>query len=116
MCVRDGDGDGEYAAYTQRAGVHNSCASFPCSLSQTQTAGGGGVRGRETASNTNTKAAKGIQIAIIYHVEIAASHTPPRRSERLDSTHLPRLERLRASLGSPIWVQASGSGWDNMAG
>lgn len=65
----------------------------------TQTAGGG--RERETASNTNTKAAKGIQIAIIYHVEIAASHTPPKT--RRDSTRLiclvwsglgPRLGRL----------------------
>lgn len=47
----------------------------------------GAGRGWETASNTNTKAAKGIQIAIIYHVEIAASHTPPRRGEtRLDSS------------------------------
>lgn len=51
----------------------------------TQTEAGG--RERETASNTHTKAAKGIQIAIIYHVEIAASHTPPRRGEtRLDSS------------------------------
>lgn len=62
---------------------------------------GEGNSERETASNTNTKAAKGIQIAIIYHVEIAASHTPPKT--RRDSTRLiclvwsglgPRLGRL----------------------
>lgn len=62
---------------------------------------GEGDSERETASNTNTKAAKGIQIAIIYHVEIAASHTPPKT--RRDSTRLiclvwsglgPRLGRL----------------------